>query len=134
MYSPMSSSTAQCLALLMPRVPEQCGSQAKRIQSSVQYEYTHAFKIHRQRVARMKAAIDTAPPEDFTHFQYNAKRAMMQAERLFEIERVRLTHLPYPSVYRTAPRLALQRAWLGARPLRQPPQLSEWQGPTVACF
>ena len=56
----------------------------------VQFDQAHAFKIHRERVRNMQPTVDTAPPEDFTHFQYNAKRAMQQAERLFEVERVRL--------------------------------------------
>ena len=54
-----------------------------------QFEYSHAYRIHRQRIKNMRPAIDSAPPEDFTNFQYNAKRAMQQAERLFDIERVR---------------------------------------------
>jgi Hemingway/CFA97 len=55
----------------------------------LQFIHAHNFKIHRQRIKNMRSAIDTAPPEDFLHFQYNAKRAMLQAERLYEIERVR---------------------------------------------
>ena len=51
--------------------------------------WRHHFAVHRERVKNMRPAIDTTPPEDFTHFQYNAKRAMQQAERLYEIDRVR---------------------------------------------
>lgn len=37
----------------------------------------------------MGPAIDTSAPADYVHFHYNAKRAMQQAERLYDIERVR---------------------------------------------
>lgn len=34
-----------------------------------------------------RAVVNTAPPEDFLHFHYNAKKCMQQAERLFDVER-----------------------------------------------
>jgi hypothetical protein len=54
----------------------------------LQKQWDHSFKVHRHRVHTMKPAITTAAPADYVHFHYNAKRAMQQAERLFDIERV----------------------------------------------
>lgn len=55
----------------------------------MQKEWEHAYKVHRLRVSTMKPAVSTAAPADYVHFHYNAKRAMQQAERLFDVERVR---------------------------------------------
>lgn len=56
---------------------------------ALQYDVKRHYATHRERVKHMVPAVDNTPPEDFGHFHYNAKRAMLQAERLFEIDRVR---------------------------------------------
>lgn len=52
-----------------------------------EYDCDQRYKIHRNRVRSARAVINTAPPEDFLHFHYNAKKCMQQAERLFDVER-----------------------------------------------
>jgi hypothetical protein len=54
----------------------------------IQYDVKQRYLIHRERVRSSRPVVKTAPPEDFLHFHYNAKRCMQQAERLFDIERV----------------------------------------------
>jgi hypothetical protein len=54
----------------------------------MQLDCEHRQKIHRNRVRSARAIVNTAPPEDFLHFHYNAKKCMQHAERLFDVERV----------------------------------------------
>lgn len=65
------------------------GRKAFPVSSPVIFEYDceQRYKIHKNRVSSARSVVNTAPPEDFLHFHYNAKKCMKQAERLYDVER-----------------------------------------------
>lgn len=73
-----------------------------------------------------RSVVNTAPPEDFAHFHYNAKRCMVQAERLFDIERVRVLLHTEHDVVDFSMAGSLENADLDA--------LLRDTGPSVACI